>query len=384
MTEGSYGAKTWVEINALSLHSNIASLQALLKSEVNFCAVVKANAYGHDTDTLVRLALIEGVDHFAVDSIDEAIVVRKRAPEATIFILGYTVAERVPEIVQNNFIQTVYDEEIITHIGKEATAQQKKAHINLKIETGTQRQGIDLKKIDSILREIRRFERFLNLAGISSHYATAEEVKTPEFLQKQTDVFCKALQIAKDLGFDPPYQHIACSAAAIAFPETQGTLARYGIALYGLWSSNELHRQNNLSSSAIELKPVLSWRTRIAQIKDVPSGVTIGYGRTYTSDRPIRIAVLPIGYYDGYRRVSSRKGHVLIKGQKCPILGTICMNMMVVDISTLPNTKKGDVVTLLGCDGMHTISAEKLAENMKTINYEVVTQINPKIPRIVV
>ncbi|MFH1766999.1 MAG: alanine racemase [Patescibacteria group bacterium] len=376
--------KTWVEINANSLKSNINSLRSLLQPGVTFCAVVKANAYGHEIDSIVRLCLIEGIGHFAVDSIDEAIEVRKRAPEATVFILGYTVRERIPEIIRNNFVQTVYNEEDITEIGQCAAAEQKKAFINLKIETGTQRQGIPLKKIDPFLREIRRYERFLELTGISSHFADAEHVNAPEFTHEQTRVFQEAVEIAQRLGFDPIFKHIACSAAAIAHEETQGTMVRFGITLYGLWSSEELRRVNNVSQRAIDLKPVLAWRTKVAQVKDVASGTSIGYGRTYVSDRPIRIAVLPVGYYDGYKRASSRQGQVLIKGQRCSILGTICMNMMMVDVSTLPNVKTGDTVTLLGRDGMHEITAEELAENMSTINYEVVSQINPLLPRLVI
>ncbi len=378
------GFKTWIEINATALKSNINSLRSLLKPGVTFCAVVKANAYGHETDTIVRLCTVEGINHFAVDSIDEALIARRRAPEATIFILGYTVEKRLSEVIANGFIQTVYNEEDVAKIGSLALSQQRKALINLKVETGTQRQGVTLKKIDPFLREIRRYERFLELTGISSHFADAEHTSAPNFTHEQTGVFEEALIICQDLGFEPKYQHIACSAAAVAYPETQGTMTRFGVTLYGLWSSEELRRTNNVSQRTIDLKPILAWRTTVAQVKDVAPGVSIGYGRTYVADRPIRIAVLPVGYYDGYRRISSRQGSVLIKGQRCSILGTICMNMMMVDVSRLPSVKTGDTATLLGRDGMHEISAEELAENMSTINYEVVTQINPLLPRIVV
>lgn len=377
-------SKTWVEIDAEALTSNIKSLQSLLNPGVVFCAVVKANAYGHELEQIVRLAKLQAIEHFAVDSIDEAIRLRKVAASATIFVLGFSLFERYIDIVKHDLIQTIYDEESVAILAKEAIAQQKIAKVNIKIETGTQRQGISVKKLDPLLREIRRYERFVEVVGISSHYADAERTTDPSFTREQTAVFAEALDIVEGLGFHPIYQHIACSAAGIAHPGTQGTMVRFGIALYGLWSSEELRRTTTVGKRSIELRPVLAWKTHIAQIKDVPSKTSVGYGRSYITDRPIRIAVLPVGYYDGYRRISKSKGFVLIKGQRCPIIGTICMNMMMVDVSVLPSVKAGDIVTLLGRDGMHEISAEELAENMQTINYEVVTQINPLLPRIVV
>lgn len=375
--------KTWVEINAQALSSNVQSLKSLLKPDVTFCAVVKANAYGHDIETIVRLLSTENIDHFAVDSIDEALLIHKKNSEATIFILGSTPKERVEEIVRNDFIQVVYDEDFLKELAKVATKLQTKTRINLKIETGTQRQGIAHKKLDSFLREVRRNERSIELVSISSHFANAEDIKS-DFSNEQLKNFENALVDAHRLGFDPEYQHIACSASAINNPDTQGTMTRFGISLYGMWSSEDLKRKNLITPKAIELKPVLSLKTRIAQIKDVSSGAPIGYDCTYIPDHPIRIAILPIGYYDGYRRSLSGNGRVLINGQFCKVVGKICMNMMMVDVSTIPNAKVDDVVTVLGREGMNTVSADELAEKLGTINYEITTQINPLLPRIVV
>lgn len=376
--------KTWVEISSQAFGSNIKTLKSILKRGVHFCAIVKSNAYGHDQDTIVRLASTEGIDHFGVDSVTEAIKLRKKLPNATIFILGYTPPERAGDIVVNNLIQTVYDEHFLEELSKAGSMLQKTAKVNLKVETGTQRQGIDIKKIDSFLREVRRKERSIELAGISSHFASSEDPNKDQFTEQQLRDFEKALFIAHDLGFDPEYQHIACSGAAITNKETHGTLTRFGISMYGLWGSNKLMRKNRTSKDAIDLKPVLSLKTKVAQIKDVPSGASIGYGCSFVTNHPIRIAVLPIGYYDGVRRGLSNKGEVLIHGQYCKILGTICMNMLMVDVSTIPNIKVGDTVTILGRDGMNTISAEEIAEKLGTINYEVTTQISPHLPRIVV
>ena len=307
--------KTWVEISSQALGSNIKSLRSVLKPDVDFCAVVKANAYGHDTETMVRLLQTEGITHFGVDSLDEAIFVRRKAPDATVFILGYTTPKRSSEVVVNNLIQTVYDEDFLEALSKSASELQRKAKINLKIETGTQRQGINIKKLDGFLREIRRKERSIELMGISSHFASSEDPQKNDFTNLQLENFEKALFIAHDLGFDPKYQHIACSGAALNNKETHGTLVRFGISIYGLWPSNELQSKNRVSPNAIDLKPVMALKTKIAQIKDVPSGAPIGYGGTFRPSHPIRIAVLPIGYYDGVRRGLSNKGEVLIHGQ---------------------------------------------------------------------
>lgn len=379
-----HGAKTWVEISANALTKNITALRSLLEPEAVFQAVVKANAYGHDAEVITRLATSDGVKVFGVDSIDEAILVQNRAPDADIYILGYTMPERFPEIVERNFIPTIYHREAIKMLGEEGLRQQRRVRINLKIETGTRRQGIDEKQLDAFAIELRQQERFVTLHGVSSHFADAEDAMHPEFTSQQQNLFCDALAKLHHARFSPPVQHIACSAAAILYPETQFTMARFGIAMYGLWSSESLQRKNRVSKRAIELTPVLAWKTRVAQVKDVPPHTSVGYSHGFMTTRPTRIAVLPVGYYDGLRRNYKRDGEVLIRGQRCKIVGNICMNMCMADVSTLPQIASGDTVTLLGRDGMHQISAEDMAEKMGTINYEVVTSINPRLPRVIV
>lgn len=381
MTAPTHGAKTWVEINSEALRQNIRALKGLLVDQATFCAVVKANAYGHDIETMVRLALLEGVDHFAVDSIDEAIAVRKRAPSAVIFVLGHTVPERLPDVLEYDVIQTVYDLASVDTLLSLAVKRQGVAKINLKIETGTHRQGIFPHELPAFLRKCKQEERSLKLMGVSSHFCDAENAQDQTVMIKQHNRFCEALATVNAYGM-PPYVHMACSAAAMLSDQTHHTMSRFGIAMYGLWSSESLRRKMRVTK-ALELQPVLSWKTRIAQLKDVPVGEYIGYARGFHNDRPRRIAILPVGYYDGYRRNYTKNKHVLLHGHKCPILGIICMNMMMVDVSLVPQAKVGDTVTLLGRDGMHQISADDIAEATDTINYEIVTSINPLLPRIV-
>ncbi|MDP2631309.1 MAG: alanine racemase [Candidatus Uhrbacteria bacterium] len=376
------GEKTWVEINSAALRSNIEALRSILNPESKFCATVKANAYGHDIETIVRLAKIEGVEHFAVDSVDEAITARKVAPEAQIFILGHTVPEHFEDIVTHNLIQTIYDEQSLNQLADIASRMQSRALANIKIETGTNRQGIREFKLPDLLRAARRHERFVQIVGVSSHFCDAENVEDQNLLMSQLANFDRALNTIHATDFSPPYIHIACSAAAMLEPKSHFTMARYGIAMYGLWSSKALEKKMKISGK-VDLSPIMSLKTRIAQIKDIPAGDYVGYSRSFRSDRPIRIAVLPIGYYDGFRR-AYQGADVLIQGQRCKNIGNICMNMFMVDVSNVPRVNPGDTVTLLGRDGMHQITADELGDRTGTINYEVVTAIGAHLPRIVI
>jgi len=189
------------------------------------------------------------------------------------------------------------------------------------------------------------------------------------------------IEILKVQGIEPKFIHASCSAAFMVIPDSRLLMNRTGLAIYGLWPSEGVRQMMRLKG--LELTPVLSWKTKIAQIKDIVAGDTVGYGRTFKADRPMRIAVLPVGYYDGYRRNLNNRGQVLINGRKCNILGNICMNMCMVDVSQIPQINVGDIATLLGRDGMNQITAEDLAQLYGTINYEVVTTINPLIPRVV-
>lgn len=377
------GAKTWVEVSRAAMEQNIAALRTFLKPESTFCAVIKANAYGCGTREAATIAAECGIDTFAVDSIDEAIGLRELLPEATIFILGCTVPERLADVCAIDAIQTVYNPEMIVEMTKYTEHGRRPARISIKVETGLHRQGVNPRGLVSLLDAIRAAGDSVVVEGVGTHFACAEEPMDP-MNAYQMKHFRAAVQSVRDSGHAPRYEHIACSAAAMVDRETQGTMSRIGIALYGLWSSKTQKRQVILGRQNIELHPVLSWKTRIAQIKDIPPGATVGYGCTYTANRPLRIAVLPVGYYDGYDRGLSNKGEVLVRGRRCPVLGIVCMNMIMVDVSAVPSVAVDDVATLLGRDGMNAITAEDIAAAIATSHYEVVTRINPLLPRIIV
>ncbi len=376
------GAKTWVEVSRSAMEQNIAALRTFLNPESTFCAVVKANAYGTGLREAVTIALSCAIDTFAVDSIDEAIVVRELAPNANIFILGSTVPERLADVYAIDAIQTVYNPETIIELSKHSQRNGRPAKVSIKVETGLNRQGVGPRGLVAMLDAIRAAGDAIHVEGVGSHFASSEEPTDP-MTAFQLRHFAAAVETVAHAGYSPRFVHIACSAAAMVDKNTQGTMTRFGIALYGIWSGKNLKRHVVLGRQNIELHPVLSWKTRIAQIKDIPPGATIGYGATFTANRPLRIAILPVGYYDGFDRGLSNKGEVLVRGRRCPVLGIVCMNMIMVDVSAVPSVALDDVATLIGRDGMNAITAEDVAGIIGTSHYEVVTRINPLLPRVI-
>ncbi len=377
-------AKTWVEVSSSALAANITTLRSILEPGVSFCAVVKANAYGHGLKEVVRVALKEGITLFAVDSIDEAVTVRALAPAVDIFILGYTVRERLEDVVRARCIQTIYDSETLMALSEAGRAVGTRALLNLKIETGLHRQGMDRREMVAVLDQIKKVKDWVTVIGIGSHFASAEDIDRPEPTVRQTEYFQEVVEYLRTQGIEAPYTHIACSAAGLVYPPTHASMVRFGIACYGLWPSVAVRRTVILGRRRIDLQPVLSWKTTVAQVKNLSPGDAVGYAASYIANRPMRIAVLPVGYYDGYDRGLSNRGEVLIHGVRCPVLGTVCMNMLMIDVSHVPGISSGDVVTLLGRDGMHVVAADDIADRLGSINYEIVTRINPLLPRLVV
>ena len=237
--------------------------------------------------------------------------------------------------------------------------------------------------IEEILSLISRSKN-LFLSGVSTHFENIEDTTNPDYASTQFALFSQAIQLVIKQGFTPDYLHAACSAAILLYPDTHLTLVRPGISLYGIWSSEAVEQLIRRQNISCELRPVLRWKTHIAQIKSLPVGTPIGYGLTERLKQHSRIAVLPVGYWDGYDRLLSSVGEVLIGGIRCKVLGRICMNMMMVDVSAVPKLEKEQIVTLIGVDGRHEIRATELARNAQTIPYEILTRINPQLPRVIV
>ena len=374
--------RTWVEIDEQALISNIKTLRALTPG-ATFCAVVKANAYGHGLKEVTQIAGRVGVNAFAVDQLSDALILRELFPSALILQLGYLMFHEYTDAIRAGIEFTLYDKEGIAQAERIAASTASTALIHLKIETGTSRQGVLAEDLEDLLLEIQRCKH-IHISGISTHFANIEDTGNADYASQQFARFTEAIELTNAHGFAPEYIHSACSAAILLYPDTHGTLVRAGISTYGIWPSDSSEQTIRKQNISCDLRPVLRWKTRIAQIKSLPVGTPIGYGLTERLKQRSRIAVLPVGYWDGYTRNLSSVGEVLIGGFRCRVLGRICMNMMMVNVSAIPRVEKEQVVTLIGVDGRHEVSAKELATKSQTIPYEVVTRINPLLPRLIV
>lgn len=374
--------RSWVEISKSALTHNLRQFKKIITPRVKLMAVVKANAYGHGLVKTSKIIIKAGAKWLGVDSIDEAIDLRKAKVKTPILVLGYVPEFRLAEIISNNIKLTCYNLKTIERLGKLALKLKKVAHIHLKIETGTGRQGIGLEAIPEFINTIREYP-FVRLEGISSHFANAE-VPNSSFTKKQLSEFRQAIKVFEKNKIYVPTKHIACTAAVIAFPETLFNMARIGIGLYGLWPSTAIKNLVGKKNIKFQLKPVLTWKTKVAQVKSVKKDLPIGYGCSEKVARDSKIAVLPVGYADGYGRGLSGIGYVLLRGKRAKVLGRVCMNMIMVDVTNIKGVKVEDEVVLLGRQGDEEITAEDIAEKLGTINYEVISRINPLIPRIYV
>ena len=375
--------RTWIEINEQALVSNVNALRSLLDRECRFCAVVKANAYGHDLEKVVSVLRRAGVDAFAVDNVDEALKVRQMMSNALILVLGYPLESQLEEAIAANLHLTVYDTQRIARLEEIAAKQSTTAHLHLKIETGTSRQGILIDELPKIIFALQNTQH-ITLEGISTHFANIEDTDDSSYASQQLEIFQTACQTIGQAGFSPPIVHCASSAATIMYPDTHGTMVRSGIATYGLWPSEGVELATRKHQLGCSLTPVLSWKTRIAQVKSLPAGTPISYGLTETLKRNSRVAILPVGYSDGYDRGLSSVGETIVGGQRCKVLGRVCMNMIIVDVSSVPKVEREQEVILLGRSGRHEVSAEGMAKLAQTINYEIVARINPLLPRVLV
>ncbi|MDO9026450.1 MAG: alanine racemase [bacterium] len=375
------GYLIWVELNKKALLKNLQAFHGLLGNGTILCPVVKSNAYGHGAFQTARMIQDSGLAGWlAVNSVDEGLELRRRGIKLPVLVLGYVPLERLSEAALHDLRLTVYNRETVLKL--KALKTKKKIYLHLKLETGTNRQGVDLKGA-LLLAKMIKGSKSLVLEGYSTHFANIEDTTDRSFAGRQLQRYQKMLEELGKKGFPAPVNHIACTAASLVFPRTRLQLARIGIGLYGLWPSRETMVSLKEQGSEFKLEPVLSWKTRVAQVKEVPAGEYIGYGCTFRTSRRTRIAVLPLGYYDGYDRKLSNTAYVLIKGKRAPIRGRVCMNLCMADITDIQGVKPEDEVVLLGKQGKEQVSAEQLAQWIGTINYEVVTRINPMLPRVV-
>ena len=373
-----------IEISRPALAHNIREFRRLIGSKRKFLAVVKANAYGHGIREVAGIAVTEGVDWLGVNSVDEGAALRLAGIGVPILVLGYSPLASLEEAVVRDLRLTVYNRETVVRLAALAARLRKTVRVHVKVETGTWRQGVAARDLAVFVRDIRR-RPGLVVEGLSSHFANIEDTTKHDYPRRQLQIFRTACRELEAGGPRIPLKHMSCTASTILFPEPGFNLARVGIGLYGLWPSKETFLSCLLDKKEpLSLEPVLSWKARIAQIKRVPAGADIGYGCTYRTTRPTVLAVVPVGYFDGYDRGLSNAAHVLVKGRRAPVRGRVAMDFFMADVTDVPGARLEGDVTLLGKDGRERITAEDLASFAGTISYEILARINPLVPRIVV
>jgi alanine racemase len=372
--------KIWVEISKSALLHNIRSIKAHVKP-VSLMAVVKANAYGHNA-ALVAKAVAKDADWFGVDDIDEAIALRTAGIKQPILILGYTPLKRLADCAKHRVSFVAYNMETLKTL-KGLKAKPGSFKIHIPIETGTTRQGLAGDELEAFVRAAQKIPS-VKIEGAHTHFANIEDTTDPSYAMGQLKKYEQALAQLKKLGATNLIRHTAASAPTILYPQTHFDVVRLGMSLYGHWPSKETRVSAAYRSKGLSLKPVLTWKTLLAQVKEVKKNTPVSYGLTERVARDSKIAVLPVGYWDGYDRGLSSVGHVLIRGHRCKVVGRVCMNMFMVDVTDVSGVKPEDEVVLIGKQGKEEISAEEIAGQAGTIQYEFLTRINPRIARTLV
>ena len=370
----------WVELDRSAPEHNLRQLRAGAAPGVMACAVIKSNAYGHGAAQIA--SLLPSAEWFGVNSLEEGLELRRLGATRPILLLGHVPLAELEAAVEADLGLTVYNRETVERLS--SSSLPRPARIHVKVDTGTARQGVMPGQLESFLQFVKRSGN-ITLEGISTHYANIEDTLNHDYAELQMQRFASALEVVDRTVGRPPFIHTACTAAALLFPSTHFTMLRSGIGLYGLWPGRETMLAAREKGGAVpDFRPVLTWKTRVVQVKQIPEGSYVGYGCSYKTMRNTTLGVLPVGYADGYDRALGNRAHVLIRGRRAPVIGRICMNLCMVDLTDVPGTKLEDEVVLLGASGGERISAETMGEWAGTINYEIVTRISPFLPRKVV
>jgi len=366
------GRPTCCFISLDALRWNFRQVRAKVGSGVEILSVVKANGYGHDA-TLVAPALAEeGSDAFGVATLEEGVDLRQAGIRCPIIVLAGAYIDQLEDYLKNNLTPVVHTLEILKQMEASVSSLGTTLPVHLKVDTGMGRIGLRATEIDSWVSEIKRLKA-LKLAGVFSHFSQAESVEG-DYTQTQLQLFQNIIQRLRSEGIPPTLVHLANSAATISLPKAYFDMVRPGLMLYGLYPSPAMSRQ-------VSLRPVLSWHTSILQLKKLPPGTSISYGQSFVTRRDSVIATLPVGYADGYPRLLSNRGAVLVRGQRAPIVGRVCMDLTMIDVTDIGGIREGDEVVLLGRQGESEISADEIAAWVNTISYEILTSIGPRVPR---
>ncbi len=378
------GTLTWVEVSSDALEQNVQALRAGLPEKTLLAPTVKANAYGHGLVESAWAFEAGGADWLCVNALYEAQALREADVTLPLYVMGYVPPEAIKWAFHYRVRMVIYDLAVLDAIEAAGPKFSRKLPVHVKVETGNHRQGLSAERALALCEAVSR-SKWATLEGVASHFANVEDTTDHRYAESQLERFWSFKAKLSQAGIEAPLWHIGNSAASMLWPEKIGNLVRPGIASYGMWPSNETFVAAVLAGKHdIKLQAALRWTTEVAQVKTVDEGAFIGYGCTHRTTHKTTIAVLPVGYYDGYDRGLSNLAHVLIHGRRAPVLGRVCMNMIMVDVTDIGGVKAGTKATLLGPDGEECVTAEQMAGWANTINYEVTTRINERIPRLLV
>lgn len=365
--------RTYAEVNLQAVRHNIEEARKNIKSDTKIMAIVKANAYGHGA-VPVSKALISQVDAYGVAMIEEALELRDAGIDKMILILGYTGEEWYEELVKHCISQTIYTYDMAKKLSDVAVSFGKQTPIHIKIDTGMGRIGFaPTEESLDIVEKISHLPGVF-IEGIFTHFARADE-KTIEAAKEPFARYMQFVQELEKKGIRIPIRHVSNSASIISFPEANLDMVRSGITSYGLYPSEDVPKE------ILKLQPAMSWKSKISFVKPIEPGTSISYGGTFTAEKPMIVATVPLGYADGMKRDLSGKGRVLVHGQYAQILGRVCMDQFMIDVTDISNVKMGDTVTIFGKDGDKCIPVEEIAELSHSFNYEFVCGISNRVPR---
>lgn len=372
-TDNYYRVQARVDLNAI--RHNLKQVRNILHKDTKLMVIVKADAYGHGAIPIARALDEEWIDAYGVAIIEEAIELRSAGIKKPIMILGYTPKEQYSLVVANDVTQTVFQYEMAEALSQEALRQGKIAKIHIKLDTGMSRLGYaDTMESVNEIKQISLLDG-IEIEGIFTHFAKADEADRSS-TEQQLQRFIAFTDILEKEGIHIPIRHASNSAGLIEHKKAEFNMVRCGIATYGIYPSEEVSRKE------VKLIPAMELITHVSYVKEVDAGVSISYGGTYVTDRRTKVATIPVGYADGYSRNLSNTGKVILHGRFAPIIGRICMDQFMVDVTELGEVKQGDRVTLLGRDGNSYISVEELAAWSHSFNYELVCNVGKRIPRV--
>ena len=360
----------YAEVDLSAVRHNIQSMKGLLKPATRLCVVVKADGYGHGALAVAREAVAAGADYLAVAVLDEAIELRTAGFTQPLLVLGYTPPALAHTLVYNNLAQTIYTLDQARAISAAAAAAGKTATVHLKVDTGMGRLGVRPEDAGAFARAVADLPH-LDVEGAYTHFAKADATDKA-YANQQLAAFKEALAGIEGQGVRLAIRHCANSAATIDMPEAHLDMVRTGIVTYGLWPSPEVDK------SRVTLRPAMRFKAGVAFVKDVPAGTSISYGCTFTTDKPSVIATLPVGYADGWTRMLSGKAQVVIRGVRAPIVGRICMDQCMADVTHIPGVRIGDEALLFGGP---ELPADEVADALGTINYEITCMVGKRVPR---